>query len=37
MYWSVLGCIVAVEYVAEWLIFWYVDYLVSCRLLTLGN
>lgn len=23
MYWSVLGCIVAVEYVAEWLISWY--------------
>ncbi|GJE93068.1 HVA22/TB2/DP1 family protein [Phanerochaete sordida] len=22
MYWSVLGCIVAVEYVGEWLIFW---------------
>ncbi|EKM57323.1 uncharacterized protein PHACADRAFT_255023 [Phanerochaete carnosa HHB-10118-sp] len=22
MYWSVLGCILAVEYVAEWLIFW---------------
>ncbi|KIP04829.1 hypothetical protein PHLGIDRAFT_36735 [Phlebiopsis gigantea 11061_1 CR5-6] len=22
MYWSVLGCIVSIEYVAEWLIFW---------------
>ena len=22
MYWSVLGCIVAVEYVAEWLVSW---------------
>ncbi|KZT04922.1 uncharacterized protein LAESUDRAFT_760665 [Laetiporus sulphureus 93-53] len=24
MYWSVLGCIVAVEYMAEWLVSWYV-------------
>ena len=24
MYWSVLGCIVGIEYVAEWLISWYV-------------
>lgn len=24
MYWSVLGCIIAVEYVAEWLLCWYV-------------
>lgn len=23
MYWSVLGCIVGVEYLAEWLISWY--------------
>jgi hypothetical protein len=23
MYWSVLGCIVAFEYIAEWLISWY--------------
>lgn len=22
MYWSVLGCIVGVEYVAEWLVSW---------------
>ena len=25
MYWSVLGCIVSVEYVTEWLVSWYVD------------
>ena len=25
MYWSVLGVILAVEYVAEWLVRWYVD------------
>lgn len=24
MYWSVLGCVVGIEYVAEWLISWYV-------------
>lgn len=24
MYWSVLGCVVGVEYVAEWLVSWYV-------------
>ena len=24
MYWSVLGCIVGIEYVAEWLISWLV-------------
>jgi receptor expression-enhancing protein 1/2/3/4 len=24
MYWSVLGCIVGVEYVAEWLVSWLV-------------
>jgi len=25
MYWSILGVILAVEYVAEWLVRWYVD------------
>ena len=29
MYWSVLGCIVGVEYVAEWLVSWYVPLLIK--------
>jgi hypothetical protein len=29
MYWSVLGCIVGVEYVAEWLVSWYA---VDCHI-----
>jgi receptor expression-enhancing protein 1/2/3/4 len=29
MYWSVLGCVVGVEYVAEWLVSWYVPLLIK--------
>lgn len=25
MYWSVLACIITIEYVAEWLVSWYVN------------
>lgn len=32
MYWSVLGCIVGVEYVAEWIISWCVFHRNSCAL-----
>lgn len=33
MYWSVLGCIIGVEYVAEWLVSWCVDLPLSSYIL----